>query len=64
MELDIRDFGFDDVFFILFDLLRIFVDFGEIEFILFEKIVEVVVDYYCIYGVYGGYIYLKFDEKK
>ena len=56
---EIRDLESDDVFSILLDPSRTFVDFGEIEFTPLQETISMAIDYYKKYGTLGEYTHLR-----
>ena len=58
----IKELAKDDVFSILLDPSKTFVDFGEIMFTPIEETVEQAVNYYNLYGTLGEYTHLKINK--
>ena len=60
---EVKELGPDDVFSILLDPSRTFLDFGEINFTPIEKIVSEAVKYFQEHGTLGEYTHLRIDDK-
>jgi UDP-glucose 4-epimerase len=63
-EPDIRDLSPDDVYSILLDPSKTFVDFGLINFTPIERTVSEAVRYYEQHGTLGEYTHLRLNQKK
>jgi len=61
---EVKPLGPDDVFSILLDPSRTFVDFGEIQFAPLQETVSAAMDYYQKHGTLGEYTHLRIEDKK
>ena len=61
---EVKPLGPDDVFSILLDPSRTFVDFGDIEFTPLQETVSDAMAYYKVHGTLGEYTHLRLQDKK
>lgn len=61
---EVKPLGPDDVFSILLDPARTFMDFGDIEFTPLQETVSDAMSYYKVHGTLGEYTHLRLQDKK
>jgi nucleoside-diphosphate-sugar epimerase len=63
-QAEVKPLGPDDVFSILLDPSRTFMDFGDIKFTPMQNTVSAAIDYYKQHGTLGEYTHLRLQDKK